>query len=284
MNLINTDTTVDQSKLNKLREMVLSELRDCPSKYDSRDLKVIEDSLDAYPCLMFLESNEWHIDPAFEAMVRHSVWRKENGVLDLKATDFPKEIHRLYLFHPFGKDVNGNPAFFIQTSIPPGPKENHSTMLRHFLWASETIGGNVVSASKKPVIVFDCRSPQVDISLLRQVLDIFTSKYPPTAEYIAFLDMNFAFKLVVNIIKYFFPKSMWKRMIFIDQNQLRELFDEDNLPPYLGGKSIGVPEATFNLCPPFDEYYRREGVSEKGIAKIEKFFSTIQTTSNNNNN
>lgn len=277
---MDVSASVDQIKAEKLRDSMLKELRECPAKYDSRDLKLIEDAKDAFPCLLFLESSDWRVDPALEAMVRHCVWRKENGVLDLKATDLPREAHKMQLFHPFGKDRKGNPSFFIQTSVPPGPKEFHPTVVRHFLWSCETMRNNVTKVCKKPAIIFDCRSPQVDINVLRQVLDIFTSKYPPTAEYIAFLDMNFAFKMIVNIIKYFFPRHMWKRMIFINQDQLQELFDEDNLPPFMGGKCAGLPDEVLNSCPSLENYGRHQGLSEKAIAKLIKYFEPLQ---NNNN-
>jgi len=270
----NNSQSIDDFKLRKLRELYISELEECPQKYDPRDLKIVKENNDCFPCELFLESSNWSVDCALEAMVRHSKWRKENGVLDLKATDLPREVHQMRLFNPYGKDKNGHPTFFIQLSVPPGPKEFHPTVVRHFLWSCETVRSEVLRTGRKVAIVFDCRSAAVDIGVLRHVLDIFTTKYPPTAEYLAFLDMNFAFKMVLQVIKYFFPKYMWKRMIFINQEQLHEMIEESSLPTFLDGKSTGLSRDVLEKCPTLEDYGRQNGLSEKSIAKLKSYFQS----------
>lgn len=267
--VIRTETDEDRLKfkIEELKQVCFEEVKANPNDYDPRDVKALEADSET-GIMLFLESNDWKVEPALAAIKRHCSYRRENGVLDLKVTDIPVEVHQTGLFIAKGFDKAGHPLFFIRLSVSPGPKEMHQLIIKQFLLACETVRNMVLEKNKKLAIIFDCRQAQVDIGLLREILDIYTQKYPPAAEYIAFLDMNFGFKMILQIIKYFFPKYLWKKMIFIDQETLKTMVDQDNLPYYLDGKIEPLSKSEISECPNLADYAKANNIKDKVYEKM----------------
>lgn len=246
------------------------------NQYDPRDIKLLANS--DLGLTLFLESNDWKVNSALESLKLHCSWRRENGILDLTIDSIPREIHSTKLFMSNGLfDNSGHPLFFIQLSVNPGPKELHPLVIQHFLWSCETIRNSVIKCGKRLAIIFDCRGAQVDITLLKEILDIYTRKYPPSAEYIAFLDMSFGFKMILQVIKYFFPKYLWKKMIFIDRPTLYSMVNPENRPDYLDGLVSPSTDDRLTSCPSLADYVKSHSIDEKVYEKMKNHLTRYST-------
>ena len=271
--LIRPETEDDRHrfKVEELKQHFNLDIANRGNIYDSRDIKSLSNN--DLGLTLFLESNEWKVDSAMESLRHHCIWRKENAILDLSFKDIPREIHSTGLFMAKGLDKSGHPLFFIQLSINPGPKELHPLIIKQFLWQCETIRNCVLKSGKRLAIIFDCRNAQVDIGLLKEILDIYTRKYPPSAEYIAFLDMSFGFKMILQVIKYFFPKYLWKKMIFIDRDTLYSMVTPQNRPKYLDGTATQLTDEQLNSCPTLNNYVKANTIDEKVYDKMRNHLS-----------
>ena len=227
-----------------LRKKAKEECTSNPEKYDYRDVELLDKSTEI-SMISYLESHAWKVQSAFETMSMHSQWRKQINLHELSVSDIPVEILQTGLFHPAGKDKFGHPLLFMRMSRCGTPKEANHLMMKYFLWSAEQMRNQVTNENHKFAMIFDCRKPQVNISLVREVLSLYTTYYPLSVAYIAFLDMNFSFKIVYQVIKYFFPKYFRQQMFTVNLATLNELIDDDNMPDFLGGKKVCLSAVSY---------------------------------------
>ncbi|XP_074593521.1 motile sperm domain-containing protein 2-like [Brevipalpus obovatus] len=268
------DATKISKSVETLRRMAQEECAQYPEKYDSRDVELLDKSTEI-SMISYLESHGWQIQSAFESLRSHSLWRKQVNLHDLSLSDIPLEIVQTGIFHPFGKDKFGHPLLFIRMSRCGTPKEASHLMVKYFLWSAEQMRSQVLNGSHKFAMIFDCRKPQVNLSLVREILSLYTTYYPLSVAYIAFLDMNFSFKMVYQVIKYFFPKYFRQQMFTIDLDTLKEVIDDDNMPFFIGGKQIGFSEKNLTLCPPLSEYIAENEEPSDLKEKVENFLNKV---------
>ncbi|XP_053203517.1 motile sperm domain-containing protein 2-like [Panonychus citri] len=261
--------------IDSLRELCLQEIATNGHLYDPNDAKIIRGG-QRMSMISYLESHSWNIHDSFESVKAHCRWRKENSLCDLKATSFPRELHIHGMFHPYGYDKLGHPLLFIRLSTQTGPRELNSLVLQHFIWVAETMRDRVIESDKRFALIYDCRNPSVDIRLIKEILTIYTQHYPLSLAWVAFIEMTTSFRLMYHVIKFFFPKYIRNQMMSIDRSGLRELVDEDNIPTYLGGNSVGMDSCELENCPTTEQFVQSAGYSKELTAKTIKHFQQFQ--------
>ncbi|XP_025016447.1 motile sperm domain-containing protein 2 [Tetranychus urticae] len=262
--------------VDKLRELCLQEIAVNGHLYDPRDAKIIR-SDKKMSMITYLESHSWSIQDSFEALKNHCRWRKEKSLCELKASSFPRELHLHGMFHPYGYDKLGHPLLFIRLSTQTGPRELNELVLQHFIWVGESMRDKVIESDKRFALIYDCRNPSVDIRLIKDILTIYSTRYPLSLAWVAFIEMTTSFRLMFHVIKFFFPKYIRNQMMSIDRFALRELVDEDNIPTYLGGNSTGMDQCELDNCPTFQEYSQTAGLSNELITKATKHFQQFES-------
>lgn len=270
--------------VEKLRSTVKEECRVNKEKYDPRDVKNLDHG---YMSLVsYLESCNWQVDDAAKSMTKHSIWRKENKYFDLKATDIPREVHEMNIYHPFGFDKFGHPLLVIRTSRCAFPKEAYSIVMKQFIWAAEQLRSKVINYDHKLALVFDCRNVQINLGFLREVLTLYTTEYPLSVAYILFIDMNFSFKIFYQVIKHFFPKYLRDHMFLASSSQLDQLIDEDNLPDFLGGKLSVLDQKWLCDCVSLEKYVSMHNLPKNLVQKMADYHAKNrpQTSYMANNN
>lgn len=279
----------DAEKISKfveqLRLMAKEECKLNSHLYDKRDVKNLDVGEMAF--ISYLESSNWNLQNAFNSMSKHSIWRKENDYFDLKPIQIPREIHEIDLFYPFGKDKFGHPLLFIQTSRSNVPKEMQSSIMKHFIWSAELMRNKVLYENHKFAMIFDCRNPSVNISLLKEILFTYTTYYPLTVAYILFIDMNFSFRFIYQIIKYFFPKHFRDHMFLVNMADVSNLIDADNLPNYLGGHCSLADQPWLTDCVPLIKYAQLNDLPDCFVDKVNDYWKKnhhLKIEHNNNVN
>ncbi|XP_053209973.1 motile sperm domain-containing protein 2-like [Panonychus citri] len=250
---------MDSEEMKKSVDQLRKSFIDDPDsgQLDPRDLQIVKNS--DIPCISFIETTA-SLSKALDTMKKHCQWRLKDSINDLKASDLPIEVFRLGWIYYSGSDLSGRPVMWIRLKVPLGPKP---LLYKYFTYTMEQVRNRTLAENMKPVVVYDCRDPSIDISALKELVNIGINQYPPWIEYIIFLEMSTAFAFFCKAFRYFFPKHLRDHIQFLSIPELETLISTENYPDYMGGKVTTIDQSTLEQCPTFKESRKVGKVDKK---------------------
>ena len=260
---------MDSKELTLLVDKLRKAFLDDPNtgQYDPRDIHIVKKS--DIPCISFIETTG-SLSKALEVLKKHCQCRLKDSINDLKASDFPIEVFRLGWIYHSGSDLSGRPVMWMKLKVPLGPKP---LLYKYFTYTMEQIRNRTLDNKMKPAVIYDCRDPSIDITALKELINIGINQYPPWIEYIIFLEMSTTFAFFCKAFRYFFPKHLRDHIQFLSISQLETLISPDNYPDYMGGKVTTIDSLLAELCPTFIQFAKSMKLSESEIKSIKRYFN-----------
>ncbi|XP_064472808.1 motile sperm domain-containing protein 2-like [Ornithodoros turicata] len=164
-------------------------------------------------------------------------WRKFVNIQDVKEEKLMKEIFQRAALFPYNKDKCGCHILMLRLKLYSKnlvPSEELKQTLLFFL---EKMYNEI--GAKRITMLFDCTDAgigNVDLDMVRFILNTFLKRYPLGMGYVIVYDMPWLFTAAWKIIKGWLIPEAAARIKMVNKDQIKEYIDEKNLPVRMGGK------------------------------------------------
>lgn len=257
-----------EAPIEEVRERVLSMIGD-GSEFDARDVNrarhnqwfiqrfVLDRLQNTYA------DQEDLIDDAATAIIECMRWRKEEGINDLKASDFPREFFSSNT-SMIGTDHNGNPLMFTRGKYHTKINEWHELIKMKESFFYEAMDQKLDGRSVGIILdLSGCGIRNFDLDYTMHVFELFSKYYPMTCTFLYVNEVSWIMRPGISLLMRIVPKKYQKQVKFTTKKQLHQLIGQEFLPFYLGGDA-SVDVVVPSDCPSLDEVAARHGIS--GVA------------------
>ena len=212
------------------------------------------------------------IEDSTKAILECMKWRKEEGMNDLKSSDFPKKLYESGST-TLGKDQNGNPIVFLRGKFHRKIPEWAELIKLFASYFYEVVDNNLEGRSMGLVIDFNgtgIRNFDLDYNI--HVLELFTKYYPMSCGFVYLNDVSWIMRPGMQLLLKVVPAKYQKLVKFTTQKSLADLLGEDRLPYFLGGTAkceLFVPAD----APTIEDVAQRHSISQDSINKLKEVLS-----------
>ena len=258
-----------EAPVAQVKERVLALIGD-GSAFDARDVQkahhndwfiqrfVLDRMMNTY------SDQEDLIEDAAAAVVECMRWRKEEGINDLKASDFPREFFSSNTTM-FGSDHQGNPLMFTRGKYHTKINEWHELIKMKESFFYEVMDQKLEGRSVGLILDLNgCGIRNFDLDYTMHVLDLFSKYYPMTCTFLYVNEVSWIMRPGISLLMKIAPKKYQKQVKFTTNKQLHQLIGKEFLPFYLGGDAdleVVVPSE----CPSLDQVAERHGISTAAL-------------------
>lgn len=261
-----------QAPVDEVKQRVLSLIGD-GSAYDPRDVNKLHHSKWFVQRFVFdrlqntYTDQEDLIEDAAKAIVECMRWRKEEGINDLKASDFPREFFSSNT-SMIGTDHNENPLLFTRGKYHTKINEWHELIKMKESFFYEAMDQKLDGRSVGLILDLNgCGIRNFDLDYTMHVFDLFSKYYPMTCSFLYVNEVSWIMRPGISLLMHIVPKKYQKQVKFTTTKQLHQLIGKEFLPFYLGGEAamdVVVPSD----CPTLEQVAQRHGISDSALEQM----------------
>lgn len=225
---------VTPDQIRELRQHFLDTWNEEDDLYYPQDVKRLRES-DDY-CRRVITHVRLDMGLAHKVVSYSLRWRRHVNVLDIKEEKIMKEVFERGALFPFNKDKNGCHILMLRLKLYSKslvPAEQVKQTMLFFLEKLYTEMG-----TKRVTMVFDCTDAgigNVDLDMVRFILNVFLKRYPMGLGYVLVYDMPWLFTAAWKIIKGWLIPEATARIKMVNKEEIKEYVDVKNLPVRMGG-------------------------------------------------
>lgn len=263
-----------EDDIKSLRE----DLINCPEyeDWDSIDQKLLENQSSQSVLLESFLATNFNYKRALQSARKFLTWKAENGINFLQAESFAKEMHSINFVCFLPADINGTPTLLLRLCFPSPPSYLLPYVYKYVSWNIEKVSKAINMTSRKPRLVIDCADARIDLTIIKEMLNILVFIYPPWVESVTFCNMDWKFSFIYSIIKKLLPSSIRELIIEADQSFVNSLASEPtNLPPYLGGLTFNCSYDDWIKCDNISDFLKEKGFKEKQINESIDYVNSV---------
>ena len=209
------------------------------------------------------------IEDSTRAVIECMKWRKEEGLNDIKSSDFPRELYQSGST-TLGKGQQGNPIVFVRGKFHRKIPEWAELLKLYSSYFYELADKTLEGRSMGLVIDFNgtgIRNFDLDYNI--HVLELFTKYFPMSCSFVYLNDVSWLMKPGMSLLLKVVPSKYQKIVKFTTQKSLLEILGSEHLPFFLGGTAkceLFVPSD----APSIDEVAERHGISKESTQKLKE--------------
>nr|XP_039265111.1 motile sperm domain-containing protein 2-like [Styela clava] len=226
----------DSKMIAELREKFNKKFVDPPSarlaKFDEHDvMRIHNDDLFA---LSFLHWKKEVIDDAVELAASCLEWRKENGMRDISVESIGQKYMEKGVIYIYGRDLEGHRVMCLIGRMQNKDEKDQIRQLLMF-WLERL---QRYEPGQHVTFILDTNKTamgNVDLGLIRFIIDSFTSYFPDLLEKIIILDMPWIMNAIWNIVKQWMSEEQRSKTVFCSRKDLKKYISPDQLPKSMAG-------------------------------------------------
>lgn len=228
---------IDNSFVVEMREKFLASetYQNQKDLFHPEDIrKIIEDD---WYIKRFIIAAYKNIDEAVKLMSTAMQWRKEQGLHELKDSDFPREFFETGGLFQYEADVNGAPSLIMRLKFLKRVPELIEHMKLFCMYQIFLIDEMQNGAGWVLVLDFtDCGySHYQNIDLLHYFITTMHTNFPAGIDYVLAVDVPWVLSSFWGLVRMWIPEKRRNMVQFCSKADLNKFFDPANLPLVLGG-------------------------------------------------
>uniref|UniRef100_A0A023G496 Putative phosphatidylinositol transfer protein pdr16 n=1 Tax=Amblyomma triste TaxID=251400 RepID=A0A023G496_AMBTT len=238
--LLDNDDFGDRLYWDQITEKHIKELRQCLEQWTERhelcyaeDLRrVVED--DDY-CRMIVCQMRMNMAGAKKFMLDMLRWRRAMNLKDLSEETLPKAVLERGIIYPYGRDKSGSHVLVVQMKNYVKGVVPRDSAQKIFLFFVETLFNKC--GAKKVTLLLDCSDvgvANVDVELLKFLVDVFIAKYPIGLGNALIYNMPWIFNAILKMITSILPFGA-ERLKPVNKSGIQQYIDTKHLPLRMGG-------------------------------------------------
>ncbi|XP_077515745.1 motile sperm domain-containing protein 2-like [Amblyomma americanum] len=238
--LVDNDDFGDRQYWDRVTEQHIKELRERLEQWTERhelcyaeDLqRVLED--DDY-CRMIVCQMRVNMPGAHKYMLDMLRWRRAMRLKDLSEETLPRAVFERGIIYPYGKDKSGCHVLVLQIKNYVKGEVQRDAVHRVFLFFVEKLFNDC--GVKKITLLMDCTDAgvaNIDIELLKFLVDAFVAKYPIRLGNALIYNMPWIFNAILKMITSVIPTGA-DRLKPVNKNDIQRYIDARHLPARMGG-------------------------------------------------
>lgn len=199
-----------------------------------------------------LEWNHGNVNKTASGLLFSFKYQKQYKVRQLKASDFPAEIYSIGGMFVYEPDRLGRKTLYFRCKFSPVCKETQESSIQSLLYHhfqlsefDETGNGYITVADFSGVGISN-----IDFTVLKAVINM-SNIFPNSVPLIIAVNVPTAIRYAINGIKSVFPGDHGKALQILTLEQVHQVIDPTNIPPFLGGsckKPFEGPECVPKGC------------------------------------
>lgn len=214
------------------------------------------------------------VEQASDMIIDTMKFRALYNLPSIKPENFPEEFYRIGAIFPFEKDLAGNGCVYMRVRLHRKVKELEHLTKKFTLYninqVDESSQGHGMS------VIFDCSGAGItnlDMDFIWFLIDSVIKYYPIGIQHIIVYEMPWILSSAWTIIKGWMPPEFRDKIVFVDKKTITNYIAAENLPFYMGGKSVRdyhfVPKGCRNSM---DLANESGEFTEKEVKKFAKIF------------
>ncbi|GAB6022523.1 Motile sperm domain-containing protein 2 [Chamberlinius hualienensis] len=231
---------IENDLVEELRQKVTAAVEETGiENFDHRDISRMK--TDDLWLWRFIVHQRKDINWAFDMMMECIKWRKEFGVNDIKAEEFPQFLDEIGALYVCNKDKDGHRLVIMHVRRYRKEPIIAKMIKRYFIHYMEKLEKE--DAENKITIIFDMQGAglaNVDMDFLFFMFSCFKTYYPSSVALILAFDMPWIFSAMWKIVKSWLSAGAANKIKFVNKKTILEYVDPDQLLNEFGGN---VPNA-----------------------------------------
>lgn len=200
--------------------------------YPDELLRVMED--DDY-CRNIVCQVRLNMPNAHKFVVDMLRWRRAMKLHELREEILPKAVLEQCIVYPHGKDMAGCHVLVLRSKNYIKGLADRDSVKRIFIFFIEQLFKEC--GAKKITVLMDCSDigvSNVDVDLLKFVVDVFISKYPIGLGNALIYNMPWLLNAILRMIKSLLPYGA-ERLKTVNKDDIQQYIDAKHLPVRMGG-------------------------------------------------
>lgn len=238
--LLSNDAFNERRHWDQVTEENIKELRHRLEQWTERhdecyaeDLqRVMED--DDY-CRMIITQMDADMPGAHKYLPPMLRWRRAWRLHDLTEESLPRKVFERGIIYPQGKDKAGCHILVLRNKNFCKGFTEPETMKKVFVFFAEKLY-NECGAKKITILIdcTDCGLSNVDVDLIKFMVDLFITKYPIGIGHALIYNMPWLLNAVLKLIKSIMPHGT-ERLVTVKKDEILNYVDAKYLPERMGG-------------------------------------------------
>lgn len=213
------------------------------------------------------------IEQSTNSIIECLLWRAQQNVNRLTSYDFPLEFYSSGII-THGISSGNDSIVFIRGKFFQKCLCKWSTLLKQFITHYYELIDSKLPGANSAVIVIDlahCRLRTFDIQYIYFIIDLVDKYYPNSYRKVYLANASWYIKPGLALTLSFSSFKYQSVISFVTSAQLKHIFDEQSLPPFLGGKAhvhLVVPSRVANI----DQIACKHQIDQECIEMLAKVF------------
>ncbi|RWS08580.1 motile sperm domain-containing protein 2-like protein [Dinothrombium tinctorium] len=278
---------ISQEDIQIVRDRFLLDYKENEALYDHVDVQRVKD--DDWSIKRFLFYTKMSTKEAGDLLIKSMRWRKEKGVNQMKASDFPQEFYSIAELHPYVPDKEGIPVMYIRVKLHRALSEWTEVSQNFIIYNIEKIDSEANKAGVGWSIFFDCNGGtlfNVDITLLSFLVETIRANYPSGIIYANVYELPWILRTIYYLARSWIPERYQRLLRLVDKNSVFEVIGKENLPDYLGGTCAVPYDPIVENAPTLKEFVDKSTkLNESDLKRFLGYYSKyIKSKDVENNN
>ncbi|XP_075535957.1 motile sperm domain-containing protein 2-like isoform X1 [Dermacentor variabilis] len=162
-------------------------------------------------------------------------WRRAMRLHELREEILPKAVLERCIVYPHGKDTAGSHVLVLRNKNYIKGLADRDSVKRVFIFFIEKLFNEC--GAKKITVLMDCSDigvSNIDVDLLKFVVDVFISKYPIGLGNALIYNMPWLLNAILRMIKSILPYGA-ERLKTVNKDDVQQYIDAKYLPVHMGG-------------------------------------------------